>query len=266
DTTSWQEMHQFDGHHNAIYGLSFAADGKSLITSSSDQLQRRLEWDLPTGQVVPRHLGPIGPITRLYNGTLSPNWKLLAAQLPSDWKPARQEVHHSLGLWDAATGKELRRIPLPLGDIVNATLQQIAFSCDGKLLAGGDMADRSIRIWETASGKELLKLEGHRRQTYCLAFSHDGKVLASGGDDQIVRLYDLGTGNTVRQITTSLRFLGPLLFSADDKMLAVASREGVVRLWDAATGKLLRQFSAPQQLASESIAFSPDSRMLAVAC
>jgi RNA polymerase sigma factor (sigma-70 family) len=267
DATSWKELQQFEGHCNTIYGLSFAANGKSLITSSSDHLQKRLEWDLQTGQVVQRHLGPIGPITRTHDGTLSPDWKLLAAQLPSDWKPLpSREVHHWLGLWDAASGRELWRIPLPLGDIVNATLQQIAFSYDGKLLAGGEMADRSIRVWETAGGKELVKLEGHRMQTYCLAFSHDGKRLASGGDDQIVRLYDLGTGKTLRQLKTSVRFLGPLLFSADDKILAVASQEGVIRLWDAATGKLLRQFSAQQAFASQSLAFSPDSRMLAVAC
>ena len=70
-------------------------------------------------------------------------------------------------------------------------VESVAFSPNGKLIATAS-SDRTIRLWDSASGAELLKLsqEGTGR---CVLFTPDGKHLASGGDDKTVKLWDVST-------------------------------------------------------------------------
>jgi WD40 repeat protein len=65
----------------------------------------------------------------------------------------------------------------------------VAYSPDGKSLASGSQ-DKSVRVWDVASGREVLRLDGHSDMVARVAFSPDGKNLASGSTDKTVRLWD----------------------------------------------------------------------------
>lgn len=96
----------------------------------------------------------------------------------------------------------------------------------------------------------------------CTAFSPDGRILASGGEDQAIRLWDVATGKPMRALMGHQHQVNSLAFAPTGNTLASASRDGTVRLWDISTGKQLRLFSV-EGVTFSCVVFSPDGRTLA---
>jgi WD40 repeat protein len=71
-------------------------------------------------------------------------------------------------------------------------VSSVAYSPDGKTLASASQ-DHTVRLWETATNKELTTLQGHTNAVDVVAFSPDGMTLASGGLDKTVRLWEVAT-------------------------------------------------------------------------
>jgi WD40 repeat protein len=99
----------------------------------------------------------------------------------------------------------------------------------------------------------------------CIAFSPDGKTLASGGYDNRIRLWDPDTGKEVRALEGHKSYVNGIAFSGDGKWLASGSQDKDLRLWDVATGKERRRFQG-HTAPIVSVALSPDGRVLASYC
>jgi WD40 repeat protein len=240
--------------------LAFSPNGQILVTGTdgvSLQLRDATSDELKVRMTTPEGFGPVA---------ISPDGTM-AACVRSD---AREPV---VLLFEVVTGRETHRLR---GH--SATVHSIAFSPDGKRLASGS-SDKSVRLWDTATGERILTLtqpdqmvSGQRHRgipgmVFCVAFSPDGALLASGGGDGVgeygeVVLWDLPSGKLRQRLLGSgEKQVWAVAFSPDQKLLVSGQTDGTIKLIDVSTGAITRQWSAMAQL--RSLAISPDGSVLA---
>jgi WD40 repeat protein len=117
-----------------------------------------------------------------------------------------------------------------------------------------------VRLWDAATGEERHKLEGHDDYVIAVAFSPDGKTVASGSNDKTVRLWDVATGEEKQKLEGHDDSVSAVAFSPDGKTVASGSWDNTVRVWDATTGeeRQKHQISSPVSR----IVFSDDENSL----
>jgi WD40 repeat protein len=94
-----------------------------------------------------------------------------------------------------------------------------------------------LPAWAVAQEKQTDAFKGHDDRVWCLAFSRDGKMLASGSADTTIKLWDAATGNALATLTGHTHWVISVAFSPDGKTLASGSWDPAIKLFDVATGK-----------------------------
>jgi len=138
----------------------------------------------------------------------------------------------------------------------------VAFSADGsRIVTASD--DRTIRVWEVASGRQLVApLEGPAKPT-AIAFDRDGHCVAVASNDGAVRVWDLTTRKRITMEWGQTGAVSGVAFSKSGERLAAATLDGTVRVWDTRTGLETLALRGEPGDAFVSVAFSPDGHRLA---
>lgn len=259
DLSAGRARAELRGHEGSVYTLALHRDGRLLASGGADRDPR--VWDAETGtlrEVLPRLIAPVTGLAWL------PRRHTLAIATGERMHPGRVgEVKlrqtsgdatslHTLhteaqGVWALAASPDGSALAWsggarwvahrPLTAQQPKLLRQptgasaLAFAPDGRVLAAA--ADRVIRLWDPARGREAALLEGHKGVVGALAFGPDGRTLYSGGRDKAVRVWDVfGPPRPVAVFDWSVGGVYSVAVAADGLRAAAGGDSGVIAVWD----------------------------------
>ena len=245
-------------HTAAVCDVAYALDGKRVVTAQVDGLIRL--WD-PTDASPARAFNLFGGVDSqdkaLRAIAISPDGTVLAG-VGFLFDPAGRRMIHGIWRWSLEEDRPLRTIEVDTLDLFC-----LAFSPEAASLATGDHEGK-VQLWDVETGAELLSLDMGKGKVSSVVFSPDGMTLAASVLGQGVRLWDLGGGKDLGTLKAEpADQLSCPRFSPDDRLVAAGTAGGDVLFWDRAELRLRRRVACDVR-GELSLAFSPDSRSLAV--
>lgn len=136
-------------------------------------------------------------------------------------------------------------------------VRETIFTPDGRYMVS--VINERIDIWELDNVKTIMSLRGHQNKIYSIACSPDGKILASGSEDNTLKIWDMNTGKELKTIKVENKFIRFVVFSPDGKYLACLDKEYRIVILDVDTGKEIKNIYGEYT----SFDWSPDGEHLA---
>jgi len=269
EIASGKHVATLDGHPGSVWSVAFSPDGKLLASGTAifDEKGKKSHsgeisiWDVGRRTLIDRVQAHDEVIRGL---SFAPDGKLLASAaqdgLVKLWKVANEKLTLLQLVYDAQT---VHPSAVKRGPRLRNTVVDVAFSPEGTLLAWGE--DPMLWLWDVEKRTERFVIQV--TDIHCLAFSQDGRLVASGAHDgrdvqeARIKLWDVATG---KELTTLSGAPSPPLtvaFAKDGNSLASGHYDGAVRIWDRKSGKHKDLLPGNTKYV-QGVRFSPDGRTL----
>jgi WD40 repeat protein len=234
------DVRDFNGHYGTVRGVSFSPDGKTLASTGLDNYMRI--WNVGTGKQ-----------ERSFSVY---NWGTSVTYSPDGKDLITTSNDRSVRIWDP-TGT-LRRT---FNNHVNMSYMA-AVSPNGKL-AVSCAHETQVRVWDYTNCRELRNFKADDSYAvWAVAFSPDGKYVATAGQDKSVRLFNPDTGDEVRRFAGHTDVVNTVAFAPDGRSLISAGNDKVLRMWEISTGKERMKLEGHTNYV-RSVVYSRDGRTIA---
>ena len=244
--------------HHEVRTVAVSPDGRSVVSAGNGTHSK--VWEAAAGRETFRFAGHSATV-------FSVAWHPDGGRIATAGSVGRQ---HSVKVWEASDGHEHFKIPAGRGA---GPYQVVAFSPDGLHLVTGQL-EGAVQVWDATTGEKVQVRDAttgqtfdtfatHEREIRGLAFSRDGRLLATASGDGQVMLWDatrLGQKQKPRRILQA-RVPGPsvnVAFSPDGRRLATGGEENTIKIWDVETGAELLKPLRGHSKEVYAVAFSPD--------
>ncbi|HEY1351869.1 MAG TPA: protein kinase [Ktedonobacteraceae bacterium] len=255
-TTSTPALMTFSDHPKTIWAVSWSPDGKYIASASDDGTSH--VWNVASRQRVFSYHSGIQP-AQSDDGAYSVAWLPNSTGIAVGFGDGTAQIvnlaaRRQIGTYDSTTGGDL-----------SGHLYAVAISPNSRYIALAGFFSDDVQIFDIGTQRRVRALVGHTDSVWSLAWSHNGRYLASGSADTTARVWDWQSGKLLLIYDKQGDDVRTVSWSPDDTRIASSGLSGPVYIWTSDTGQTQLIYGTQADFEILAAAWSPDGRYIASA-